>query len=594
MKLGVFVLGILFICVAIIFSGMLVTQYMAGVSLPGCGENSPCALITNGAWGRVPGVDWPVSCVGFAYFIAVLVGWFLCNGTNGVSLGFRWIVRIAALLSLLFLIVMIEKGSICLYCLFTHLGNFAFWATMDFFSPRIKRGNEAPAIALIIVFCVTTLILFIVDSSIKAGVNTQETQDLAASTQEIIDGGSANTTLSMGDDPGFIGRYPSGPENAPIRIVIFSDYQCQDCKLIESQLITLLGERSDLLVSTKHFPFGKDCNPLLATDVHPQACRAAAYAEAFGMVGGPEAFWRAHFWLFENMGSVTDDQVIDFLNELGIDRDEFQRALTDPEIAKRILADIDEGRELGLYFTPMVFINGVQLRGYRAPNALINAVNSIAATNPPPGYAYQDTPDKAFEKYIQDWSNNERVSNFITPGTVTIDVIGDYTHGLSAAANKEILALIGDDKSVIYRFHPFPFDRSCNSLVRSTERPLGCDAALLVEAARFYGGDAAAFAVGQMILQGTMTDGNFYGPTTINDAADLIGADPYDLQQIMNSPDVRSLLTTEIQTQGPRIFRGIPTVYINGKNLPRWQMKGEDVLSTVYDRATEDAAARRP
>ncbi len=594
MKPVVLVLGIIFLLVSATFSGLLVFDHMGGLSLPGCGEGSGCADLANGVWGRVPGVNWPVSCLGFAYFIAAIVGWILCRGTGGVSFGFRWIVRIAALASLVFLFVMVTKATFCLYCFVAHLGNFAFWATMEIAAPRIKRDNEAPALALIIVFFVATLILFIIDSSVQARAEMQAGKELTESTQQIIDGADQTSETSAiavtSDDPGFIGRYPSGPENAPIRIVIFSDYQCMDCKEIERQLMALLGERDDLLVSMKHFPFGKDCNPLLNSDLHPEACRAAAYAEAIGMIGGPEAFWRAHFWLFENLGSVSDQQLIEFLNALGISIAEFQQTLASPEISERIRADIEEGRSLGLYFTPMVFINGVQLRGYRAPNALLETVRNVAATNPPPGHSRQDTPDLAAEKYVNDWRSNSRKQRFWTPGSVTIDVIGDYTHQLCGYANEEVLKLIENDPNVIYRFHPFPFDKSCNSFVKRTERPLGCDAASLVEAARFYGGSEAGDAVGQMILNGTRQNANFYSPMTVNQAAELIDADPYDLQAIMNSTDVKSSLDSKIKEASKLIHRGIPTVYINGRNVPRWRMDGDNILGRVYELAKKESA----
>jgi len=564
---------------------------MGGLSLPGCGEGSACAEVTRSAWGRVPWVDWPVSFLGLAYFIAALVGWCLCAGAGGISTGFRWIVRIAALASLAFLIVMIVKGAVCQYCLITHLGNFAFWATMEFLARRSRRDNEVPALALIVVFFVVTLILFIVNSSIQARVDTQEASDLAQSTQEIIDGSARqNTSATSTDDPGFIGRFPSGLDESPIRIVVFSDYQCLDCKVIESQLITLLGERNDMLVSTKHFPFGKDCNPNLSTDIHEHACRAAAYAEAIGMIGGNKAFWRAHFWLFDHYGSVRDEELFAFLDELGIDRLEFQKTLANPEISRRIRADIEEGRNLGLHFTPMVFINGVQLRGYRAPNALINAVNQLAETNPPARHSREDTPHTANKKLIEDWRTNARRGMFYTPGRVTIDVIGDYTHPFCARANQEVLDLIGDNEDVIYRFHPFPFDQACNDFVKNTAQPLGCDAAKLVEVARFYGGDQGAEDVAQMILSGTHDDPNFYNATTINQAADILGADVYDLQAIMSSPDIQVALDGYLKKLEPIIFRGIPTVYVNGKNVPRWRADDHPVLSIIYDLATQEAA----
>ena len=40
----------------------------------------------------------------------------------------------------------------------------------------------------------------------------------------------------------FVGRYVLGQMEAPIRIVMFSDYQCEDCQIIEKELHQLLED----------------------------------------------------------------------------------------------------------------------------------------------------------------------------------------------------------------------------------------------------------------------------------------------------------------------------------------------------------------
>src|SRR6185295_4441596 len=77
----------------------------------------------------------------------------------------------------------------------------------------------------------------------------------------------------------FTGRYRMGPEVAPIRVVMFTGYQCPDCRKMEPQVEELLKTRKDVSISIKHFPFCPDCNrhtPMM----QPNGCWAARAAEA--------------------------------------------------------------------------------------------------------------------------------------------------------------------------------------------------------------------------------------------------------------------------------------------------------------------------
>ena len=89
----------------------------------------------------------------------------------------------------------------------------------------------------------------------------------------------------------FTGRYRQGPEKAVYRIVLYTDYQCPDCFKVEDDIVQLMKTRSDISLSTKHFPFDKDCNPNMSMTLHGGACLAASMAEAAGLLNGNDGFW---------------------------------------------------------------------------------------------------------------------------------------------------------------------------------------------------------------------------------------------------------------------------------------------------------------
>ncbi len=85
-----FYFGALLVFVSLAASFVLAgTKLGVFSTLPGCGVGSGCDAVTNGPWGIVPGVGWPVSFVGVAWFSSLFVVW-----TRGFSkdILFLWIM----------------------------------------------------------------------------------------------------------------------------------------------------------------------------------------------------------------------------------------------------------------------------------------------------------------------------------------------------------------------------------------------------------------------------------------------------------------------------------------------------------------------
>ena len=226
--------------------------------------------------------------------------------------------------------------------------------------------------------------------------------------------------------------------------MIISDYQCPDCRGIESQVRRIMERRSDVSLSAKHHPFSTKCNDNVSKDLHPNSCWAARAAETAGILHGNEGFWRMHYWLFDRGGSFTEPELNAQLGQWGWDRVEFKRVMLSDRTLQLIKQDIQEAMSLGLYTTPMIFINGVEVRGWTVPNALAKAVDAVAATNPPPGDASHDRPPPAREKYIGDWRaqpalNLPRDAREWTtgPSDASIRVVawGDYQEPYTAKAD---------------------------------------------------------------------------------------------------------------------------------------------------------------
>jgi protein-disulfide isomerase/uncharacterized membrane protein len=351
----------------------LVLQHVADLGLPGCGAEGACAQAAASRWGSVRG--WPVSFLGLAYFAGLAVAW-MEQGRAGVDASLRQIARVGALVSVLYLVVIAASGHRCLYCLVTHGANLAFWLSVE----RTPRTAFSPytAIAFGVIFGVTSVASAAVEwrSGVVAARETE--RELRESIDLIVR--SAGRPAGGQD---LTGRHRLGPEHAPVRLVIFSDYQCPGCQRIDLEVRDLLARRNDLSVSTRHFPLNPNCNAATVHNTHPNACRAALMAEAAGLLGGEDAFWRMHSWLFDRGGDFTDAELQSGLRELGFDdAGTFLKTMGEEPARRRVREDIEQGRAFGVASTPTILVNGVELRGWNAPRGVERAVRAAAGVSP--------------------------------------------------------------------------------------------------------------------------------------------------------------------------------------------------------------------
>jgi protein-disulfide isomerase len=408
------------------------------------------------------------------------------------------------------------------------------------------------------------------------------------------------------ENAGFTGRYRLGPERAAIRLVIFSDYQCVDCRRIEAEARRIVESRSDASLSAKHFPMCGDCNPHMPHNMHPNACWAARAAEAAGMLAGAEGFWRMDRWLFERGGAFTDAELGAALPALGFNAGAFIQTMTGEETLRRVRADIEEAVALGLHFTPMIFINGVELRGWNAPDALARAVDAVVAADPPIRTAAADRPAPALEKYVDDWRAqpvrrmNDSIDWSIGAEGPAIQIVlfGDYTHDLSAQADELLRAMIraapalpdaagGDVSSgnvpaaprIRYHFRHFPFDARCNPMARQpSAQPFACRAAAAAEAAGRLAGPDGYWRMHEMLMQ---NHANLNSDDVLRNLAAAAELDPVALFDLIDSAEIDAAIAEDVRDAQRLGVQGIPTLFVNGRLVPRWRREGDDVLPRI-------------
>jgi serine/threonine-protein kinase len=151
-----------------------------------------------------------------------------------------------------------------------------------------------------------------------------------------------------------------GPEQAPIKVVEYSDFLCPYCRGIAGAFANFLPNSGGRLsVHFKHYPLDKTCNTSLKESVHPGACWLA--------MGGICAQDQGNFWAYHDkvfstaLNNPQAKDVARLASEAGLDGARLESRLMDKRTVERVKADIAEGKDAGVGGTPTLFINGKRL-----------------------------------------------------------------------------------------------------------------------------------------------------------------------------------------------------------------------------------------
>ena len=618
------VIGLVCIAVAIVFSGLLALKQLGviGDSLPGCGPASACGALTSGPFGRIPGLGWPVSFVGLAWFIALAATW--CMGRAGVSSTLRWLVRVGALASVGFILIMVDKGAICPYCLIAHLGNLGFWIVVE--QSRTSPHPSSGVMGGVGAFLVTTIVLaggqMIHNAQTQeAAIENEEQFIEAVLAQEQIDPVVVTTTTSPEtvdsletvdppetiDSPATVvrdllaSRWTDGGVDAPVQVVMISDYQCPDCRTYELDIQSVLNNRDDVSLSVKHFPMCADCNPSVSRTMHANACWAARAAETAGILGGEQAFWEMHRWLFQNKGKFPDGQLPPLIDDLGFDRQEFTQIMTSDETLDLVHQDIEDAIALGLFYTPMIFINGVELKWHMLPARLSQTVNSVAdGIASGRAKAKRITPPVGIDKYVADWrdgrvrlirpSNREFRRKDRIGKAPRVTAFVDFTSPNSAVFMHDLKVWedTHGETDLILRINPLSHDCNPNLPKRMNSREGSCMSARALKAAGLVGGDDAHFKMAWWLIEnGYKLDE--IDESEIIDQAVVLGMDGTRFAQSMNSLGVEDLVEQDVVEFNKHKFPHMPAVLLEGRQIPRLTLDGYSVIGSALDESAQQA-----
>jgi protein-disulfide isomerase len=147
--------------------------------------------------------------------------------------------------------------------------------------------------------------------------------------------------------------YPShGPDNAPVTIVEFADFECPFCGGLFKTLKTIEKSYPDKVRFVyRQFPL---------TSMHPHAQKAA---EASLCANDQNRFWEFYDSMFGNQENLTVDDLKKRALDMKLNTAAFNTCLDSGAKVGAVAKDVEEGRAAGVSGTPAMFINGRFLGG---------------------------------------------------------------------------------------------------------------------------------------------------------------------------------------------------------------------------------------
>ena len=266
-----------------------------------------------------------------------------------------------------------------------------------------------------------------------------------------------------------------GPATAPITIVEYSDYECQQCadeEKVLSEIRSRYGEKVRLVWKDR---------PLL---YHKGAVLAAAAARAAGEQG---KYWEMHDLLVANHERLARADLDRYASQLGLDGARFAAALDSHKFEEAISNDRAEAAKVGARGIPDFFVNGRRLRGARplpefteiiddelelahavaargvAPDAVYAQVTSQAPSSDgpvKPAAATSDAPAADATKMTANVDVGKSYTRGPANAPVTIVEFADFQCPYCAKVDgtvAEVLRRYGDRVRFVWKNAPLPF-----------------------------------------------------------------------------------------------------------------------------------------
>jgi serine/threonine-protein kinase len=286
---------------------------------------------------------------------------------------------LAGLLStVVFIFASFEAHAVCLTCLGTYALTFAFAFGSMLLLPRSPLP-DARHVPLGAAWCLVLAVPFFLISLYPGSKTPKSTSTLASndapgtSTAEVTSfianlsapekTSAIAARLAWMSAPTFdVSRFPvrkrKGPDDAPVKIVDFTDVLCGHCRQFELLLgqIEKMVPPGRLAVEPRYFPLDSECNPNLPRTAS-DGVRCLGAKIQLCLEQNPH-FYEVRHELFANQTRLTKELIWELALKSGLSRSTLEACVDSKETQKALESDIEYAMRFKIEGTPLIILNG--------------------------------------------------------------------------------------------------------------------------------------------------------------------------------------------------------------------------------------------
>ncbi len=251
--------------------------------------------------------------------------------------------------AILFIYSLASLGGLCPMCTVYYVLSLAAYLMMHKYSELsfgidMKTGAGFAAL----------LIIPVIGFNVYLGQKTKEKASLSISYVDQF-----NSLKSYGDpaveSPYKIHMATKNFADAPIRISIFSDFQCPYCQKVADQVPQIINEfRDKVNIQYLFYPLDSSCNKAMKGSMHVHACHAAYLAAC-----DKEKFAEVHDYIFEHQSEINRANIKSWTAKFGLS----EKCFENKNVQDQIQQTLNAGEQYSLRSTPTIIINGKKLEG---------------------------------------------------------------------------------------------------------------------------------------------------------------------------------------------------------------------------------------
>lgn len=361
-----------------------------------------------------------------------------------------------------------------------------------------------------------------------------------------------------------------GSRNAPVTLVLFSDFECPFCSKVEATINQLKEQygpdKLRVVWKNNPLPFHKNARP------------ASLAANIVFNLGGSQAFWKFHEKAFANQrGGLTPENFEAWAVEAGVDKAKFKAAYDAKQWDDKIDKDMAVGKSSGVTGTPASLINGVFLSGaqpidkfkavideqlkaadakkaagVKADRIYVELSKENKAKNPPPKSREEPKQDDKTVWKVQVGENAPVKGNVAAP--VTIVLFSDFQCPFCSKVEptlEEVMKAYPEKVRVVWKDNPLPF------------HPRAEPAAELAREARAQKGDKGFWAAHDMLFknQQKLADEDLLG------YAKELSLDVDKVKAAITDKKYKSIFDADQDQADDLQAQGTPHMFINGRRI---------------------------